>query len=354
MAGLGPQLVHLIRTAAVRLTLFTVLAAAMVTGCGTGGKAAAACPPGVPKPAPASRIHDQPAPVPSTGAYLGAFALGGSTFSQPAYIASTNALQTAICRPLDIVHSFLQWRRPFPAKSELTASRSGQIVLLSWTGTDLAAMASGSEDATIRTVAGQIASLHSPVLLELRWEMDRPNLARAVHSAATFVAAWDHTRQVFAGAGVHNVSWVWCPTAAGFARGAAQAYYPGAAQVDWICTDAYPSPKLPLDPLQTELTPFLAWAKSQGKPLMVGEFGVPQSYSPDERQAWLEHAAAFVKATPQIKAIVYFDYNPVGHARTQAFRLEAGSSALSAFRGLATDPWFRPKAVAPVASGGGS
>jgi hypothetical protein len=325
--------------------LLAVIAAATLAGCGSGEKPTADCPAGVPKQAPTGSVRDVPPPVPKTGAYLGAFALGGSTFSQPAYVASTNALQTAICRPLDIVHSFLQWQRPFPGQSELTASRAGQIILLSWTGTDLAAMASGSEDQAIRTVARQIASLRSPVLLEFRWEMDRPNLTRVVHSAATFVAAWDHTREIFAQVGVHNVSWVWCPTAAGFARGAAPAYYPGASQVDWICTDAYPNPKVPFDPLQTELTPFLAWAKSQRKPLMVGEFGVPQSYSSDARRAWLTNASAFIKRTPQIKAAVYFDYNPIGHAATQAFRLEPGSSALSAFRALGADPWFRPKAV---------
>jgi hypothetical protein len=338
-------LVRLIRTASLRATLLAVLAAATLVGCGSGTKPAAACPAGVPKPASARSIHDAPPPVPARGAYLGAFALNGGTFSQSAYIASVNGLQRAICRPLDIVHSFLQWQQPFPTQSAVTASRSGQIVLLSWTGTDLAAMASGSEDAAIRTVAGQIASLHSPVFLELRWEMDRPNLTRVVHSPATFVAAWDHTRQVFAQAGVRNVSWVWCPTAAGFARGAAPAYYPGADQVDWICTDAYPNPRVALDPLQTELTPFLAWAKSQGKPLMIGEFGVPQSYSSDDRRAWVQHAAAFIKATPQIKAVVYFDYNPVGHAATQAFRLQPGSSALAAFRALGADPWFRPRVL---------
>ena len=341
---------RLIRTATLRATLLAVLAAATLAGCGSGAKPAAACPAGVPKPAPAGSLHDAPPPVPASGAYLGAFALNGGTFSQSAYIASTNELQRAICRPLDIVHSFLQWQQPFPTQSAVTASRSGQIVLLSWTGTDLAAMASGSEDAAIRTVAGQIASLHSPVFLELRWEMDRPNLTRVVHSAATFVAAWDHTRQVFAQAGVRNVSWVWCPTAAGFARGVAPAYYPGADQVDWICTDAYPNPKVALDPLQTELTPFLAWAKSQGKPLMIGEFGVPQSYSSDDRRTWVQHAAAFIKATPQIKAVVYFDYNPVGHAATQAFRLQPGSSALAAFRALGADPWFRPRVVGPAAA----
>jgi hypothetical protein len=339
-------LVHLTRTQGPRLAAAALLAAVLVVGCGSSGKTAAGCSAQVPQPAPASSIPDVAPPVPTSGAYLGAFALNGRAFTQSAYIASTAALETEICRPLDIVHTYLQWNKPFPVQSELTASRSGQILLLSWTGADMAEMASGADDAEIRTVASEVASLHSPVFVELRWEMDRPNLASVVHSPATFIAAWDRTRAVFAAAGVHNASWVWCPTATGFDRGTAESYYPGAAEVNWICVDAYPRATGPVEGLHTELQAFLTWAKKQGKPLMLGEIGVPESYSPLDRSTWMRQAGDFVKATPQIKALVYFDYNPVGHSANRDYLLEPGSAALRAFRALSSDPWFRPPAAA--------
>jgi hypothetical protein len=279
--------------------------------------------------------------VPARGAYLGAFTLTGG-FSQAAYQASVTDLQTEICRPLAIVHSYLRWKRPFPQASQLTVSRSGQILLLSWTGTDLTEMASGADDAEIRTVARAVAELHSPVFVELRWEMDRPNLATIVHSPATFIAAWDHTRALFTQVGVANASWVWCPTATGFDRGTAPAYYPGASEVDWICTDAYPSPDGPVEQLDTELAAFLAWAVPQGKPLMLGEFGVPESYTPSQRSDWLHRAATLVEHTPQIKAIVYFDYNQRTHSANRDYWIRPGTPPAAALRTIAADPWFHP------------
>jgi len=346
VARLGPELVRLSRRTGIRGLAVALFASAVLVACGSGSAPTASrCPQAIPKPVPSSELQDVAPPVPASGAYLGAFALDDGGFSQASYIRSINDLQAEVCRPFDIVHSFLQWNMPFPAASQLAASRAGQILLLSWTGTDTKAMASGADDTQIRAVAGEIASLHTPVFLELRWEMDRPNLGGMVHTPADFIAAWTHTRAVFAAAGVHNVSWVWCPTAAGFRTGAAQAFYPGAAQVDWVCADAYPQTDGAVESLQSAVTPFLDWAASQGKPAMLGEFGVPQSYSVNDRRTWLRDALSFAKRTPLLKALVYFDYDPAGHPANRTFRLAPGSAALAAFRALAADPWFRPKAV---------
>jgi hypothetical protein len=337
------ELVHLTRTVPLRLAAVALLASLGLAGCGSSGRSDAQCRTAVPTAAPAASLRDQPPPVPRSGAYLGAFALNGTNdFSQPAYRAATAALETQICRRLDIVHTYLQWQHPFPVESQRAASRAGQILLLSWTGTDLERMASGAADAEIRQVAAGVASLRSPVFVELRWEMERPNLASVVHSPRTFIAAWDHTRALFAQAGVTNASWVWCPTATGFDRGTAPAYYPGRDQVDWICTDAYPAPGPTVVPLSKELTAFLAWTTNQGKPLMLGEFGVPANYTADQRSGWLHDAADFVKQTPAIKAVVYFDYNPAGRSAERQWLLRPGSKAMRAFAALGADPWFHP------------
>lgn len=336
---------HLSIGTTTRVAAAVVLTVCCAVACSSAPakKTATQCRAAATHSAPTRTVSDAPPPVPETGAYLGAFSLDKPTFTQHQYLTSTAALEVAICRPLDIVHTYLQWDKPFPTESQLAASRRGQILLLSWTGTDMASMASGRDDAEIRTVAAEVASLRSPVFVELRWEMDRPNLRSIVGSPAVFIAAWDRARAVFAQAHVRNASWVWCPTATGFDRGDAPQYYPGGDEVDWICTDAYPTPGAPVEQLKTELATFLKWAEPQGKPLMLGEIGVPQNYPPDARADWISNAADFVKDTPQIKAVVYFNYNPVGHQATRDYRIEPGSRAAAALRALGADPWFNPK-----------
>lgn len=320
-----------------------VLVLLATAACGGGGRSSAECTGAVPRPVAKPTTAARPPAIPISGAYLGAAALTGTVYTEERRIASVNALERAICRPLAIVHTYVPWQSQFPTASQLAASDAGQILLMSWTGTDLREMASGADDPEIRKVATEVAALHSPVFVEFRWEMERLNLASVVHSPATFIAAWDHTRAIFNEVGVTNASWVWCPTATGFDQGTAQAYYPGPREVDWICADAYPWPPGAYEDLQDELAAFMAWAVPQGKPIMLGEVGVPLSYSTQLRNQWIDRARAYLTSTPAIKAFVYFDFNPPGHATNRDWLLPAGSEALEHFRALATDPWFRPK-----------
>ena len=141
--------------------------------------------------------------------------------------------------------------------------------------------------------------------------MDRPNLRSQVHSGAEYVAAWDHIRAIFAQVGVDNAAWVWCPTATGFADGQAAAFYPGNSEVDWICADAYPAYGSTASFAST-VTAFLGWASHYAKPVMIGEFGVPESDGAGQRAQWLRAAGRVVLADRQIKALLYFDANPAG------------------------------------------
>jgi hypothetical protein len=346
MAGVDAQLVRVsLRRTASRCGLAAILLSSSAA-CTTGSTTQADCSNAVPTPAISTTGSDQPPPIPITGAYLGAAAFTGSLYTEARRIASVDALEQAICRPLDIVHTYVTWQAEFPTASQLAASRDGQILLMSWTGTDTREMASGADDAEIRRIAGAVAGLHTPFFVELRWEMERPNLAGIVHSPADFIAAWDRARAIFDEVGVTNASWVWCPTATGFDNGTAPAYYPGAKEVDWICTDAYPQPPGAYEDLQSEVGAFMRWAAPQGKPIMLGEVGVPLSYSVERRNQWLDRARAYLTSTPAIKAFVYFDLNPIGHATSRDWLLPAGSEALQHFRALANDPWFSPRTAA--------
>jgi hypothetical protein len=106
--------------------------------------------------------------------------------------------------------------------------------------------------------------------------------------------------------------------------------------VDWICVDAYPG-RGPYRSFASTVQPFLEWASHHQKPIMIGEYGVPQSYTEQQRKQWLSDAAQTVKRDEQIRALVYFDAD---HDRS--YSLHSGTPALQAFRAMATEPYFNP------------
>ncbi|MGD0064566.1 MAG: hypothetical protein ABSB76_14130 [Streptosporangiaceae bacterium] len=296
-----------------------------------------------PSPAPqvSSTVNPALAPTPpASGAYLGAW-VGPDVFTQANEILAVQGLQSQLGRKLSIVHTYLKWQAPFPTPSDLTFLNQGSMLLISWAGTDTRQIMSGADDSWIRTRARQIKALGKPVFLEWRWEMDRPNLRSQVHSGADYVAAWDHIRAIFAAAGVHNAAWVWCPTANGFSDGQAAAFYPGNNEVDWICADAYPAYGSTASFAST-VTAFLGWASHYDKPVMIGEFGVPESDGASQRAQWLRAAQQVVVADRQIKALLYFDANPAGQGPQGSYSLAGDAAALSAFRAIAAQPYFNP------------
>lgn len=281
--------------------------------------------------------------VPAHGAYFGAW-VKPQIYTQQGQTLAVEALEAQLGRRLDIVHTYLQWQGAFPTASDLTAADHGSMLLLSWTGTDSRTVISGAEDSMIRQRAREIKAIGKPIFLEWRWEMDRPNLRGIVGSPTEFIAAWKHVRAIFAQEHVDNVAWVWCPTAKGFGPGGnASAYYPGDSEVNWICADAYPGFG-PYRSFSQTVQPFLSWASQHGKPVMIGEYGVPQSYSPDQRVQWLRAAAQTVRDDPQIKALVYFDSSPIDSVPSDSFSLDDDTPALQAFRDIANSTYFDPLA----------
>jgi hypothetical protein len=280
---------------------------------------------------------------PARGAYFGA-RVRPWRYTQAATIAAVDKLQRQIGRRLDIVHVYLRWHEPFPNSSDMAFLRQGSTLLLSWSGADTRAIAAGAYDSWIRRQAIAIRSTSKKIFLEWRWEMDRPGLRAGIHSAADYIAAWDHIRAIFTRQHVDNVSWVWCPTGRGFVPDHAAAYYPGDNEVDWICADVYPGPG-PYRSFASVARPFLSWAAHHPKPIMIGEYGVPQTYQPKQRAQWLWGVARTVRSDSQIRALVYFD----GNAQ-HAYALHPGSSALQAFRRIAHERYFNLDRVPLVGS----
>jgi hypothetical protein len=294
--------------------------------------------PAAPTPAAYPRSSAAPAP-PARGAYLGAW-VGPAAFTQPGRALAVDTLQRQIGRRLDIVHIYLREQAAFPTASDLDFVRQGSALLVSWALNDSRAIAAGQDDGLIRQLAQEIRVIGKPVFLEWRWEMDRPNLQAEVGPPAACIAAWKHIRSLFAAEHTDNVAWVWCPTARGFASGSADAYYPGDSEVDWVCADVYPRAG-PLRSFADVVRPFIRWAAQHRKPVMIGEYGIPQTYGPQVRAQWLRGAAQAVQAHPQIKALLYFD--GIGTSPQISFTLSA--APLQAFRGIAGNPYFNPRGV---------
>lgn len=298
------------------------------------GGASSALRPDLPPPTPGSRA---PRP-PREGAWIGAWAKPDlpTTAGRRAAVAD---FERQLGRPLDLVHTYHEWDDELPSKDDRYYADAGRTLLLSWAGTDTREIQAGRHDELLREHALALKEWGEPVLLEWRWEMDRPNLQAEIWSPEDYVAAWKHIRAVFEAEQVRNVGWVWCPLAVGFADGRAQPYYPGDEQVDWICADTYPGKEI--KPFATAIGPFLDWARNRPKPIIIGEFGMKESRGEHTRQAWLAEMGAFVKTVPQIKALVYFDADR-SDAEQNSYDMSLRNSpgSMAVFSEIARDPYF--------------
>ncbi|WP_018351720.1 glycosyl hydrolase [Longispora albida] len=284
---------------------------------------------------PAALQPSGPVKVPDRGAYVGAWVRPGD-YSDAARVEAITGLEGQLGRKLDIVHVYHKWTDKLADPADSAFVKRGTTLMISWAGADTRMVTSGRLDQEISAQAVRVRNLKKPVLLRYRWEMDRPNLRAQMWSPEDYIAAWRHVRRVFQQAGASNVSWVWCPTAEGFATGEAQKFYPGDEQVDWTCADAYTSTTL--RPLSEVAGPFLNWAKARPKPIIIGEYGISKKFSATERAAWLRDAAVLFERTPRIKAVSYFNSDPEGNDAAHQYSIDGQS--LAAFRGMATSDWF--------------
>jgi hypothetical protein len=280
-------------------------------------------------------------PIPAHDVYLGAW-VEPAPFTQAGRVTSVKRFEQAIGRRLDIVHLYRTWGMPIGTESDLAFARSGKYLLISWATPDTRRIASGHDDRIIEQTAEQIGALPTKVFLEIRWEMDRPNLHDVVHTPQDFIAAWNHIRAIFARENVTNVAWTWCPTAVGFVRGEAAKYYPGDGAVDWVCADVYPTTPWVANSYQSFaglVTPFLNWASHHPKPIIIGEFAIDVAYGAN-RARWIRDAGAFVESHPKIKAVAWFEQSLPTSADFKHWALEGDPAAMRAFRDVVSSANF--------------
>jgi hypothetical protein len=306
-----------------------------------------------PQPAPSPDLTSAPAAVavnpgpfragpvapPARGAYLGAW-IKPDALTHPGRLEAVGSLEKELGRRLDIVNTYRRFDQMVGTASDREFLAQGATLMVSWATGDNRSIVDGEHDRLIRQQARAIRAVHRPVLLRMRWEMDRPNLRATMWSGQDYIAAWKYVRSIFREEQATNVSWVWCPTAEGFIRGDAPAFYPGDDQVDWTCVDVYAGNVF--KPIGRLMGPFLQWAAQRPKPIIIGEFGVARAWGSAGRAAWLRDADRTFKANRQIKAVAYFESDPEGNGPKQQFQLSGDRPAFRAFTRLTRDPYFNP------------
>ncbi|GIF19332.1 hypothetical protein BJ973_006376 [Actinoplanes tereljensis] len=277
--------------------------------------------------------------APAKGALVGAW-IKPDELTHVGRLAAVDGLEANLGRRLPIVNTYRRFEQMVGTSSDKEFLAQGATLMVSWATGDNRSILDGEHDDLIRKQARAIRKIHRPVLLRMRWEMDRPNLRATMWSGADYIAAWKYVRNIFKQERATNASWVFCPTAEGFIRGDAPEFYPGDDQVDWTCVDVYAGENF--QPIGQLMGPFLQWAAAHPKPIIIGEFGVAKAWGSANRAAWLRDAERTFKANPQIKAVTYFESDPEGNGPTKQFQLTGDKLAFKAFHALVKDPYFNP------------
>jgi Glycosyl hydrolase family 26 len=271
-----------------------------------------------------------PIPAPNSGVLLGA---------KPGYYqADVSALESLIGRNVAIRQTFVDWTKTWPDSRTVDDHAKGRIPLISWKGTHLADVTSGSFDSMIRQRAQAAKALGFPIFVRWAHEMNadwypwgkQPDL---------YVAAWKRIHTIFEQEGATNVAWVWAPS---IPRGNWDAYYPGDAYVDWIGGDNYnwgtcKTPSAGWKVFVDMFKPYHDHFAGKGKPMMIAETGSAEQGG--SKKDWLRDAAATIKTLPAYHAWVQSQYTD-GDCD---WRVDSSADALEAYRALAADPYFNPE-----------
>jgi hypothetical protein len=262
------------------------------------------------------------------GAYL---SLSGKSFSQ-----SLALRRSQLGRDYSIVHIFCAWTERFERPSI-----GDSTLMISWNSVAYSEINTGAQDDVIAAAARNLAAMGGPVLLRWGWEMNGNwfpwDGTHNDENTAGYIKAWKRIHGIFADAGADNVAWVWSPnwnSGPNVSWNKMQRYYPGDDYVDWVGVSAY---DFDSESPRTLLSPIVS-AYGATKPIILSETAAID-HGGTTKASWTNDLSAYVKETPEIGALVWFDTNTQSDSDND-FRIDSSSSELAAFRSMARSSRF--------------
>jgi beta-mannanase len=289
-----------------------------------------------------------PAPRPqvSLGVYRPSF---------PDQMSALTEYESASGQHVALVHWYALWggwKSAFSRADLDAVSARGSMPMITWepwsgNGPEPAwslrnAILSGKNDDYIGSWARGMASYGKPVLLRFAHEMhNQPGYPWAIgnngNTAAEYVAAWRHVRDIFRQAGATNVRWIWNPNTMGQAASATylpiyQSLYPGDAEVDFVGLDIYNTgPQLDWGAptwrsfSQVLSEPYQAITTISSKRVLLPEVGSTEIGG--DKARWISDMLSHdLDAFPRVSALVWFDID-----KEQPWSLHSSSAALTAW-----------------------
>lgn len=170
--------------------------------------------------------------------YLGVYETGPPRTYQP-----VEEFTNAVGRQPNLVGYYSGWREPFQISFAETVHRHGATTILQWdpTGASVSKIATGQDDAYLRSFADSVRHFGRPIVIGFGHEMNAYWYSWGYRHlpAATFVAAWRHIVTLFRDQGADNVTWVWTLQADEPGTGRIASWWPGSQYVTWVGIDGY-------------------------------------------------------------------------------------------------------------------
>jgi Glycosyl hydrolase family 26 len=266
--------------------------------------------------------------------------------------AAAQAREKAMSRPYDLEVTYYNWGDSFPDAGEASMAAQGTTPLMAWYLPDtnsgstasLGQIAAGADDAQILKQAHAMKAFGHRVFLRLAPEMNG-NWYKYSGDPAAYVAMWRHVHDVFAKAGVTNVTWVWCPNVNPTNW---DSYYPGSAYVDVIGVDGFSNTTYTWQTFQQLFGGFFAHFASfaPGKPQLVVETATNSGAG--VQAAGVGSAASFITGMESyLKQVAGPKYNVIGVCWFDTdtnngynWRVDQTPQAWQAWLAMARDPYF--------------
>lgn len=378
-------------------TAFALIATAVLvslSGCGLSGRGASGSGPGSSAssgsvPATATQPSTTATPTmplagkvlpPPAGAYLGVY-VPPAPFDMP----PIDDFRRRVGKDVSIVMWYQPWaldnRARFDSAACLAVMRRGKVPMITWEPWDpgnnanlvknpskqpdyrLSEINSGVYDDHIRQWARDIRALGGPVMLRPMHEMNGdwyPWSGTANgNKPAEFVKAWRRIHDIFEAEGTTNVTWVWSINHESVPNDTANryaAYYPGDSYVDWTAISGFnfggSSSYSTWRMFDHWYTPPLKYLKTLNKPICVAEFASVEQGG--DKGAWITDAYKRIRATPQIKAVIYYDALETGGSSTQDWRVGTSAKSLTAFKNAVAPDYFVAAPAAALTAWGNS